>query len=339
MLELEASCTVPCDVAATESVTAYRVQPLIWRRRRSCTRGQNWKDSLKVILSVDSIRYPLTGIGRYTFELARHLKALDPEQELRFLRGRTLSSDLPAEPLAQELSSPGRRPVAQSWRAVVARLPLATGTWRTASVVLARRALSGVKDHVLHGPGFYLPSFAGRSVVTMHDLSIFRHPAHHPAGRVRFMRSEIAISLRRADHVITVSEFGKRELMDVFGWPEERATAIPLAAGAEFHPRDPWQLSGFLAKRGLQFAGFSLFVGTLEPRKNLGMLLDAYRRLPAADRAQWPLVLAGFRGWESDKLHERIQSAQAEGWLHYLGFLSAEELPLLYAAARLFVFP
>jgi alpha-1,3-rhamnosyl/mannosyltransferase len=212
-------------------------------------------------------------------------------------------------------------------------------TWRAASAALARHTLSRVKDYVLHGPGFYLPSFAGRSVVTVHDLSIFRHPAHHPAARVRFMRSEIGVALRRADHVITDSEFTKRELMDVFRWPAERATAIPLAAGSEFHPREAAELAEFLARYRLRYGGYCLFVGTLEPRKNLGTLIDAYQHLPLATRQRWPLVLAGFRGWESDSLHGRIRAAQSQGWLHYLGFLPAVELPLLYSAARLFVYP
>ena len=80
-------------------------------------------------------------------------------------------------------------------------------------------------------------------------------------------------------------------------------------------------------------------LGTIEPRKNIIRLLDAYELLPKAIRQKWPLILTGYRGWKSDDIHARIKDAERQGWAKYLGFLPAEELPLLYSGARLFVFP
>jgi alpha-1,3-rhamnosyl/mannosyltransferase len=85
--------------------------------------------------------------------------------------------------------------------------------------------------------------------------------------------------------------------------------------------------------------GYSLYVGTIEPRKNLDVLLDAYALLPQAVRQQWPLILIGYQGWRSEHLHARIAAAASEGWARYLGFVEASELPLFYAGARVFVFP
>jgi alpha-1,3-rhamnosyl/mannosyltransferase len=84
---------------------------------------------------------------------------------------------------------------------------------------------------------------------------------------------------------------------------------------------------------------YTLFTGTVEPRKNIGTLLDAYSRLPAALRGRCPLVVCGYRGWQSDALHRRLEEAQAQGWVKYLGFVSNEMLPLLMAGARLFAYP
>ena len=79
--------------------------------------------------------------------------------------------------------------------------------------------------------------------------------------------------------------------------------------------------------------------GTIEPRKNIEVLLDAYALLSKTVRQQWPLVLIGYQGWHSEQLHVRIEAAMSEGWAHYLGFVEADDLPLIYAGARIFVFP
>jgi alpha-1,3-rhamnosyl/mannosyltransferase len=94
-----------------------------------------------------------------------------------------------------------------------------------------------------------------------------------------------------------------------------------------------------LERHDLNYQGYSLFVGTIEPRKNIIRLLDAYELLPKAIRQKWPLILTGYRGWKSDDIHARIKDAERQGWAKYLGFLPADELPLLYSGARLFVFP
>ncbi|MOA25446.1 D-inositol 3-phosphate glycosyltransferase [compost metagenome] len=89
----------------------------------------------------------------------------------------------------------------------------------------------------------------------------------------------------------------------------------------------------------MQPGGYSLYVGTIEPRKNIETLLDAYERLPLALRRRWPLILTGYKGWRSEEIHGRIEDAQRAGWARYLGFVPGEDLPLLFAGARLFAFP
>jgi alpha-1,3-rhamnosyl/mannosyltransferase len=112
-----------------------------------------------------------------------------------------------------------------------------------------------------------------------------------------------------------------------------------LASGNEFKQRNKEELSQFLRDIGLEFEGYSLFIGTIEPRKNLNALLDAYSKLSLTTKKKWPLIIAGFSGWSSDDLHLRMLKAQQEGWLRYLGYLPNKNLPLLMAGARLFVYP
>jgi len=286
---------------------------------------------MKLILSIEHVRFPLTGIGRYSYELARHLQARTDIDELRFFARRCFVDDIP---VAAEASGNGhklKRWVQQSY--------IATQAYRIAAGVLKARALNGYGDFLYHSPNFYLPRFSGRRVATFHDLSPFVRPQGLRPSRARFLQNELTATLERADALITDSNFTRLELAGHFSWPLEKIHVVPLASGSEFHPRAPNQLHRPLARYGLAAGGYTLFVGTIEPRKNIDMLLDAYGRLPLPLRQRTPLVLAGYRGWCSEKIHARIQAAQAQGWARYLGFTPAEDLPFLFAGARLFAFP
>lgn len=211
--------------------------------------------------------------------------------------------------------------------------------YRLLMPLFRRRTLKVLDDYLYHGPNFFIPSFPGRSVATFHDLSPFTWTQCHAPQRIRYWQKEMCKALERADALITDSEFTRRELADYFSWPLERIHAVPLASSEEFHPRHEHELRDVLACYGLHTGGYSLFVGTIEPRKNIETLLDAYSRLPLSVRQKWPLVLTGYRGWSNEAIHGRIAQAQAEGWARYLGFISAEHLPLLLSGAHLFVFP
>lgn len=287
---------------------------------------------MKLVLSIDPVKFPLTGIGRYTYELARGLQQAGLD-ELRFLRGARLQSELHLPDDARPMAKP------PAWKVRAQKSPLAVALYRVANSWLKSRALRGLEDHVFHGPNFYLPPFGGRSVVTVHDLSPYLWSQSHPPERVRYMQAEIELSLKRASALITDTEYTRQEVAKQFGWPLNRIFTVHLASAAEFVPRSAEALAPVLARFGLQPGYYSLFTGTIEPRKNLALLLDAYGRLPDSIRQRWPLVVAGYRGWASDALHQRLQREQDRGWVRYLGFVPHEALPHLMAGARLFVYP
>jgi alpha-1,3-rhamnosyl/mannosyltransferase len=290
---------------------------------------------MNVILSIDPVRFPLTGIGRYTFELARNLKTNEQIQQLRFFSGYHLVGSLP-EP-AEERNFTAS--FLTSFRQRLLKNRYTVGMYRLASPLIKRFALRNYSDHVFHGPNYYLPPFQGPSVCTFHDLSVFTWGHCHPPERVKYMRKEIALTLKRASMLITDSEYTRQEIATYFGWPLAKIRSVPLASSVDFRPRAADELAQTLEKSTLLADGYSLYVGTIEPRKNLEVLLDAYSMLPKSVRQRWPLVLIGHRGWSSEHLHAKIEVAIREGWARYLGFVNAEELPLIYAGARLFVFP
>ncbi len=131
----------------------------------------------------------------------------------------------------------------------------------------------------------------------------------------------------RADALITDSEYTRKELAEYFSWPIERIHTVPLASSAEFHPRSAEDLKSALSRHGLEMGGYSLFVGTIEPRKNIETLLDAYSRLPLAVRKRWPLVLTGYHGWRNESIHQRLESARREGWAFTWGLYPVKNFP------------
>lgn len=295
---------------------------------------------MKVILSADPIRFPLTGIGRYTYELARGLQQAGLE-DLLLMQGLRMQADLPPVPAASlredaaAVQAPLRaRLLGMAKKShMVAALYGALDPWRKG------RVLAGREDYVYHGPNFYLPPFAGPSVATIHDLSIYLWPQTHPPVRVRYMRSQIGKTLRQADFLITDTEYTRQEVASYFNWPLERIRAVHLASAPDFYPRTPEELQPVLQNLGLEPEGYVLFTGTVEPRKNLKVLLQAYEQLPLALRQRWPLVISGYRGWCGGGFHQRMEAAQRAGWLRYLGFVDAAVLPVLMAGARLFAYP
>ncbi|HYG44143.1 MAG TPA: glycosyltransferase family 1 protein [Bordetella sp.] len=288
---------------------------------------------MKVVLSIDSVRYPLTGIGRYTFELARQLTTLPEIPELLLMRNFGFATDLPTG----NQDTPPR--VLVDWRGMLLKNPLSRGLIRSMLPTLRGRALRAHGNAVFHGPNFYLPRHQGPSVATFHDVSVYSCPQFHPAERVRYMRGEIEDALQRATCLITPSEYVRNEVVRLFGVAADRVKATPLAGSPDFRPRGAGETQAVLQSLGLRHNGYTLFVGTIEPRKNINALFDAYESLPEPLRRRWPLILAGHKGWSSETLHARLRMAETAGWLRYLDYLPDQQLATVFAGARLFVFP
>lgn len=286
---------------------------------------------MKLILSVEPVRFPLTGIGRYTWELASALMQASEISDLRFFSGRHFISQLPQ---AQEIA--GNQ---HYLKTLIQKSYVATELYRVLMPLLKSQSLKGYEDFLYHGPNFFLPPFHGRKIATFHDLSPFTWSACNTPQRIRFTQKELLKTLACADALITDSLYTRQEVSEYFGWPIDRIYAVPLACSVDFHPRDEYACRSVLGKYKLEYQKYTLFVGTIEPRKNLIVLLDAYSRLPLTLRCLYPLILSGYHGWQNDHIMQKISQAQHEGWACYLGYLPANELPVLFSGARVFCFP
>lgn len=178
-------------------------------------------------------------------------------------------------------------------------------------------------------------------VATLHDALPIKYPEWcNP--RFRDAKNWLQVkAARKADHVIALSHFAVDELVECFGADPRRISVVPCGVDEEWlTPPAPEAVAATLAANGLR-PGYFLFVGTLQPRKNIERVLDAWLALPAPVRKEHQLVVVGVQGARSEQLARRLQAAAADGenvvWLS--GLTSAAALREVYAGAGVFVFP
>ena len=192
---------------------------------------------------------------------------------------------------------------------------------------------------VYHEPNFLPLRFAGPTVVTIHDLSWIRYPETHPKERVAIMNRILPLALERVQHVITDSEFIRREVISEFGISADRVTTTLLAPRSIFTPRDEQRARPTLSKHNLQQRSYFLVVGTLEPRKNVETAVRAHAGLPNLFGRRFPLVLVGMRGWLTSRLEGELKAPVERAEVRPLGFVTDDELADLYSGATALVYP
>ena len=196
----------------------------------------------------------------------------------------------------------------------------------------ARRA----KVDLLHEPAFVGPVVsASPFVVTVHDLSFLLYPEAFRAFNRLYLRIVTNLSVRKAQRVIAVSENTKQDLVRAYHLSPNKIDVIHNGLDECFRPLPTDQVDEFRARQGLP-ERFLLFVGTLEPRKNVLGLIEAYAQLPK-DRP--PLMLVGGKGWLYDEVFALIAARDLTSEVHFVGYVPAEDLPWWYNAAEVFVYP
>ena len=181
--------------------------------------------------------------------------------------------------------------------------------------------------------------FAGPALTTVHDLSWLSYPETHPIERVRFLDRHLPPTLEKAAAIFTDSDFVADEIVSKLGIGRSKLRVVALGVDAAYRPRAAADLAPVLARHGLADRPYLLVVATQEPRKNLARLARAYAALPIALRARHPLVIAGARGWLNAELEASLAPLEARGEARRLGYVTEDDLPLLYAGAHAFAFP
>jgi glycosyltransferase involved in cell wall biosynthesis len=191
---------------------------------------------------------------------------------------------------------------------------------------------------VLHSPDFIPPAGgARRRVISIHDLAFMDRPELLSPDSRRHYAGQIEWAVADADAIACISETTRRDVLRRFDIPDAKVTTTPLAASARFNDRHSAEDVNATLRRYVLDPGYVLFVGTLEPRKNLTTLVRACERIGLPNGRAVPLVLAGEPGWQGEELRAELERTRAD--VRCLGRVPADDLPHLYAGAGVLALP
>jgi alpha-1,3-rhamnosyl/mannosyltransferase len=176
------------------------------------------------------------------------------------------------------------------------------------------------------------------TVATLHDLSVLLYPEWHPADRVAHFERYFEQGLRRCTHFLAISEFGRQEVIRELGIAPERVTRTYMGIRPGLSPLPPEEVQAVLARLGLP-PQYLLYLGTIEPRKNVLRLLRVYCSLPESLRSRWPLLLVGGWGWNTGDVAAYLHDEARHRGVIHLGYVAEEHVPALYNGARALVYP
>lgn len=289
---------------------------------------------LTVAVDISPFWEPLTGIGWYLYRLLQNLADRDDLRLRLYGPGLVDKGDVPPPVImlpdgpAIELVSyhvPGNLSIVHYYLADRLR-------------ERQDRLIAADGNRVLFAPNYFLPSWfdrcTGRLVATIHDLSVRKVPETMRDSTRRDLEARLETTARRAARIVTDSETIRGELIAAGLAVAERVTAVHLAPGsvASIAPGDRLRPEGLPERYGL-------FVGTLEPRKNLPLLLDAWQVLRRRGFEVPVLALCGGFGWKVEELRDRLDRGRRDGWLFHFGYLEDREVAALYAEAEVVVLP
>ena len=284
---------------------------------------------IKLAINATALLYPGTGIATYTRNLADALLQTN-EVDILFFYGFGWSGNV------RDVAIPALNLLGKLAKKLV---PNAYEVSRFLQQRLFRKGLVGYRPDIYHDPNYLSFRFDGPIVITVHDLSHVRYPETHPAIRVKAMNKFLPQAMETASNIIVDSGFVKDEVVNHFGVDPHKVHVIYLGVGENYAPRSAEELGSVLARFDLSAKSYIFAVGTLEPRKNLIQVIDAYVGLPEAIRKSTPLVIAGMKGWLSGQIEARIRKHEERGEVRWLGYVPAETLPLLYSGASMLVYP
>ena len=294
---------------------------------------------MKIVLNVFPLLRPRTGIGIYVEQLTGHLLDLDRENEYLFYYGKYFSKMLISR------SSVGVVPEGCSFPG--------KARCRQALKDLYFRAVTSIRGCGLYHELYSYPlPFRGRTVLTVHDLSPILFPETHPRERAEAWRAEFPRRLKRADRIIAISEHTKSDLVNVCNVDPTKIDVVYYGCRPIFRPLERCVTEAAVRKMSIRFP-YILYVGAIEPRKNIMRLVEAFHRLKRSSAAPHRLVLGGPLAWKSEGVVRGMEERgipyriigegrkEEEGDAEVLitGFIPNELLPPLMNGADLFVFP
>ena len=275
----------------------------------------------KVLIDTISLLSPLTGIGKYTYEVSNILKK-NSELEIEYFYGY----------YSDKLIEPTTHKSVKNLKSTINKFPFIKKIAREILFISSR--LFATKYDLYWQPNF-IPNRgvkAKKIVTTVHDFSFFIHRDFHPKETLEYFDNSFYKNIYRSDIIITGSNYTKSEILERLDFKEENIRVIYHGVNHNlFKIYNNIELDFKLPPK------FILSVGSIEPRKNLLGLLKAYNLLTKDIKDEYKLILVGFKGWENREIMKIIN--QNREYIEYLGFISNEDLAKVYNLSSCFVYP
>jgi len=270
---------------------------------------------------------PLTGVGHYTLELSRALALNNPADQFELIAPFDFHPAVVAQLARESIDN-----------LTLVHLGLTNPRRRWWSYHLPRYLKRSTVD-LFHGTNYELPLWPmRRAVVTVHDLSSLLYPELHRQRLARRMRLRLPLAVKMAKAIITPTEAVKRELCARLKVRPAKVTAIHEAPRESFHPAGHDDSFPIRQRLGIE-NDFLLFVGTLEPRKNLLTLVKAFSQILRETTLRPQLVVAGGQGWLMDETFSAMCDEEIRAHLCLTGYLNDDELRALYSSCSAFIYP
>jgi glycosyltransferase involved in cell wall biosynthesis len=279
---------------------------------------------MRIGIDIGPITSTRTGVGNYCFYLLKHLLPLAPDDTFHgFASGRAQVD------LGELAGRVGHKHVPIPTRILYA-------VWNALGTPKVDNMLGGVD--VYHATNFYLPpTRTAKTVLTIHDLAFWAKPEWCSPKIVGPFFKAVGHAAKNADHIMAYSEATKRDIVRFLDANPEKITVAPMAVDEAFAPLPRDEATKRATKDYGVETPFLLFVSTLEPRKNIPTLLEAFAKI--ADDIPHNLVLIGSVGWNAEPIFEAIDKLGLQDRVIRPGFVPHMELPVFYCAADAFVFP
>jgi len=271
---------------------------------------------------------PRTGIGQYTHELLTTILKLDRGIEYHLFYQRQLDHDWREVP----------RTVGHRVRSGRVKLALSSPErWEQVSLPLS---LLLVRPTLYHAVGMIGPLVSPSPLVaTIYDLAFVRHPEFFEEREAKYWNSWVPATARRARKLLAISEFTASEFQTLYRIPSSRITITPPGVARDFVPQqDAEDLRRVLARYALS-RPYVLFVGAIQPRKNIVRLIRAFAEVRNRYNIPHELVICGQRGWLCDDVFSLAAAPYLKGCVRFLGYVRRDDLPYLYSGADVFAYP
>lgn len=288
---------------------------------------------MNILLDGQPLLGTRSGIGRYVASLFQHYQSIE-ELSVHLAFNRIIKRLVPPELLLDNITQTDI--VNQRYPYKVIRRLLKPNIFYEMPYNIFR---SGIKADIFHGTNFtHNRILKGKSIITIHDLAFLKFPETTSNKIYKHHSTWVPYSARKCDHIIADSEQTKDDIVELLEIPEYKITSIPLAADDQFCALPESQYLPIVNEYNLPDR-YILFVGTLEPRKNLLGLLKSYLLFRKNSACSDKLVIVGAKGWKYTPIFDFITENNLESEVLFLGYVDDEHLPALYNGATIFVMP